>query len=119
MSRQTSDDPCDPLTRLEQRIERTLEQCRRFEQMAPPLLEWAENWSVTTLARWLNMSQLPLGEREKALVGLALKGSREAGAVINDYDPSGEGQAHRLFYRVVRIEWEQCHRERHTRDKAI
>jgi hypothetical protein len=95
------------ITRLERRVGDTIEQCRRFEEMTEPLELWARKWSTATLERWLHLDHLPLIEREKALVGLALKATDEAGAVLDAYDPTGEGQDHELFWQVARIEWEQ------------
>lgn len=92
---------------LLERIDRTLAQCARFEAMCGPLAEWAERWSTETLARWLHVESLPLEEREKALVGLALKGTEQAGAVLDTYRPAARDPDHRLFYQVARIEWEQ------------
>lgn len=93
--------------RLEQRIDDTLAQCRRFEVMSRTLHDWAAHWSTPTLARWLNLEQLPLGERDKALVALALQATGEAGAVLDAYDPYGHGRAHAALHQVARIEWEQ------------
>ncbi|QDG53410.1 hypothetical protein FIV42_22490 [Persicimonas caeni] len=103
------------INRLEQRIDHTLDQCRRFDQMAEPLETWATQWSTATLERWLNLDNLPLEEREKALVALALQATEEAGAILRAYDPAGAGQDHVLFHQVACIEWEQRHRARGTR----
>ncbi len=105
---------------LARRINDTLEQCRRFETMSQTLQEWAEHWSTETLARWLNLGQLPIEEREKALIALALQATAEAGAVIDAYDPYGHGRDHELLYRVARIEWEQRSRApRARRSKSL
>lgn len=95
------------LARLERRVDQTIAQCRRFEQMVAPLETWARRWSVATLERWLYLDDLPLAEREMALVGLAVKASANSGAVLDAYEPAEGGEEHRLFCQVARIEWEQ------------
>ncbi len=101
-----------PLARLERRIDEILEQRCRFEHMAAPLQTWAEKWSTGTLERWLHLDNLPLEERERALIALALQATAEAGAVIDAYSPGGRGEAHKVLYGVVKIEWAQRHRAR-------
>jgi hypothetical protein len=98
------------LTRVDNHVEQMLAQRERFEQMSDVLETWATKWSTTTLDRWLNTDALPLIEREKALVALALQASDAAGAVIRAYAPRGGGEPHKLFHQVARIEWEQRHR---------
>lgn len=92
---------------LKNRIDQLIDQRERFAHMAEPLQAWADKWSTTTLARWLAVENLPLEEHEKALVALALKATDDAGAVIDTYNPWGLGEDHELFYRVIRLEWEQ------------
>lgn len=104
--------------RLERRVERTLAQCRRFEEMTGPLEPWATHWSTSTLARWLHIDHVEIESREKALVALALKATDEAGAAIDEYDPTDAGADHALFYQVARIEWEQRHSARRRRKAA-
>ncbi|MFP4600887.1 MAG: hypothetical protein ACLFVJ_21735 [Persicimonas sp.] len=101
-----------PLEHLERRIDEILEQRCRFEHMAAPLQTWAEKWSTGTLERWLHLDNLPLEERERALIALALQATEEAGAVIDAYSPGGRGEAHKVLYGVVKLEWEQRHRAR-------
>lgn len=98
------------LSRVDNRVEQMLAQRERFEQMSGVLETWATKWSTRTLERWLNTDTLPLIEREKALVALALQANDAAGAVIRAYAPRGGGEAHRLFHQVARIEWERRRR---------
>lgn len=100
------------IAHLERRVDRTLEQCRRFEQMAAVLQNWADTWTTDTLERWLLLEGLAGEEREKALVALALKATRRAGAIIDAYDPGPRGSDHQTFHQIARIEWEQRHRVR-------
>lgn len=101
-----------PLEHLERRIDEILEQRCRFEHMAAPLQTWAAKWSTGTLERWLHLDNLPLEERERALIALALQGTAEAGAVIDAYSPGGRGDEHKVLYGVVKIEWAQRHQAR-------
>ena len=96
-----------------------LQRCRaalgehcRFKQMESSLETWATKWSTETLGRWLHLDHLPLIEREKALVALALQATDRAGVIIDAYDPYHGGEEHELFYKVARLEWEQRHRTR-------
>ncbi len=95
------------LARLEDRVERTLVQCRRFETMAAALQTWAAHWSTATFERLLHAEHASVDERERALAALALQGTDEAGALIDAYNPHGAGPDHELFHQVARIEWEQ------------
>lgn len=110
------------LARLEERVERTLVQCRRFETMAAALQTWAAHWSTATFERLLHAEQASVDERERALAALALQGTDEAGALIDAYDPAVAGPDHELFHQVARIEWEQRrpsgHASRRTSCKA-
>lgn len=108
----------EAIAHLERRIDKTLDQCRRFEQLSAPLHQWATTWSTDTLERWLYLDHLPLEEREKALVALALKATCESGAIIDAYAPPADNEAHRLFHQVARIEWEQRHQARECRQNA-
>ncbi|MFW5968751.1 MAG: hypothetical protein ACOCV2_14600 [Persicimonas sp.] len=95
------------IARLERRVDRTLEQCRRFEEMAEVLQVWADHWTTETLERWLYLDDISREEREKALVALALQATNRAGRVIAEYDPGPRGSDHQTFHQVARIEWEQ------------
>lgn len=96
---------------LVSRVDRTIAQCRRFEEMATVLDLWLDRWSTDTLAGWLDDASLSAHDRQLALVALALKGTTRAGAIIDDYDLTSDDDSE-LFYQVVRIEWEQRYRER-------
>jgi hypothetical protein len=106
------------LARLERRVDITLDQCRRFEQMVATLETWAAKWSTATLERWLYLDHLPLDEREKALVALAIQATPKAGAVLDTYNPMGSSDDHQIFCQVARIEWEQRQQARPQRRAA-
>lgn len=102
------------IARLERRVDRTLEQCRRFEEMAEVLQVWADHWTTETLERWLHLEDIPQEEREKALVALALQATNDAGRAIDSYEPGPRGSDHQTFHQVARIEWEQRQRAHRT-----
>lgn len=106
------------IKRVERRVDRTVAQRRHFDQMSAPLEVWADKWSTTTLERWLHLDHLPIEEREKALVALALQATDAAGAVIDAYDPRGAGEDHELFHQIARTEWEQRHQSKARRSAA-
>ena len=102
-----------PTPQLEKRVpdltatvNRTLEQCRRFQRIAAACHRYATRWPTDGLARRLNTGGLERLDRHLALVALALQASAASGRAIIDYDP-GDDPDDRLFYRVVITEWEQ------------
>ncbi len=95
------------LGRLVERVDRTLEQCQRFEDFAADMATFSARWPSSALARWLDVDDLDTSTLEMALVALAIKGSASAGAIIDRYDPIDRGEDHELFYQIARIEWEQ------------
>ena len=102
------------LNLLVKRVDRTIAQCRRFEEMAHLVSPWMVRWPTPDLASWLNDEALPLYERELALVALVFKGDALASAVIDDYElVAGEvGGDHHLFCQVIKIEWQRRHCQR-------
>ena len=118
MSRRRREMIDDQLGRIVCRVDRTIEQCRRFEEFAADMAIFAERWPTSALARWLDVNDLDTVTRDMALVALALKGSANAGATIDDYDPTGLDEDHELFYQVARIEWEQRYRDAKRDRKA-
>lgn len=95
------------LNRLVQRVDQTIEQCRRFEEIANELSGWASYWPTEALQCWLERTDSDVTLCETALVALALRGTHRAGVAIDGHDPSSFDADHQLFYEVVRIEWEQ------------
>ena len=118
MSRRRQETIEDKLDWLVLRVDRTVEQCRRFEEFANHMATFAARWPATALAHWLDLDDLDRTTHNMALVALALKGSAAAGAAIDGYDPTDYGEDHELFYQVVRIEWEQRYREANQQKKA-
>ncbi len=95
------------LARLIQRVDHTIESRQKFDEMASALSAWARRWPTAALARWLTVDDLPTGDREIALVALALQATREAGEAIAGYDGGERGEEHRLFTTLVRQEWKR------------
>ena len=61
---------------------------------------------VETLRRELDERPHGPGHREQILVKLVLKGGREAGDVLKQYDPPEEDEDLALFLDVARREWD-------------
>ena len=96
--------------RLIRRVDETIAQCRRFEEVAAIATTWAHRWPASKLERWLNADERCQSDRETALVALALTATSEAGSILESYDPTGYD--HELFYDIACIEWKQRHREK-------
>mgnify|MGYP006290186439 CR=1 FL=1 len=95
------------IARLTRRVDAALAQSRRFDVLAERVHNWAENWSVAAIARWLYADGQPTRRTECALVALALKGTDEAGEVLRGYDAGERDEDHHLLWQVALIEWEQ------------
>ncbi len=113
MSVQNQRRPCDvSILPFQRDVDVTLEQCQRFEEMAPNTNICDSRWATAALARWLDTEAPETADRELALVALALQATRQSGEMIDAYDAAGHGEAHRVFYEVARIEWERRYEAR-------
>jgi hypothetical protein len=95
------------IARLTRRVDDALEQSRRFDILAEHVADWAENWSVDAIARWLDGDGPATRETDSALVALALKGTDQSGARLRAYDASRRGAEHEMLWQVALIEWER------------
>lgn len=99
------------IERLTLRVDKTILYCRRFRELATAVDVWATHWSVEGMRRWLSIDDLVVEQKELVLVALALKGSADAGLVLQAYDAKAHGGEHERFWEVVRIEWESRYRD--------
>lgn len=105
------DRPCrDPqidLNRITERVDRTIDQCRRFEALARLVDFWSRHWETNDLRRWLHDKALRREDRDFVIVALALQGTAAAGDALSTYTPDPkDGGAHTLLFQVAKIEWE-------------
>jgi hypothetical protein len=97
------------IARLTRRVDEALAQSRRFDELADHVEQWAQKWSVASIARWLDDEGPATEEADRALVALALKGTSEAGERLRSHDAAARGARHELLWQVALIEWEQRH----------
>ena len=103
----TTDPFANALERLKRRVDETVAQCERFDLLTDEVREWARFWTVTSIRRWMESKERSVAELERALVALALSPTEQAGHILEEYDPDGQGETHRLFHQIARLEWER------------
>lgn len=97
---------------FERKIVRTLDQCRRFTEIAALLGRGEQQQPVGLLTHRLQSDDIPLKIRERIMVILAVSADDTAREVLDDYDPGDGPEEHRLFHQVARIECEERRRRR-------
>ncbi|MGM0555926.1 MAG: hypothetical protein ACQEVA_06090 [Myxococcota bacterium] len=97
------------IARLTRRVDAALAQSRRFDELADRVRQWADNWSVEAIGRWLDDGGPATEEADRALVALALKGTAAAGERLRAHDAAAGGATHELLWQVALIEWERRH----------
>ena len=106
------------LAALVQRVDRNIEECRRFEEMAAHLNNWAERWPTQALIRRLESDNSGVEEREEALVALAIRATEEAGRAIAAYDPGECEERHRIFWDIAQSHWQKRYEQRGARQSS-
>lgn len=106
--RETTDQQFERLVR---RADRTIDQCRRFEEHARAIGAWATRWPTDAFGRWLDIDGLDHTTREIAVVALALRATAAAGDILQNYDATPFGEDHELFCDVACFEWRQRHKK--------
>ncbi len=84
-------------------------QRERFDWLAGRLERWDGYYELAELEEFLHGEGRLPGQREKALVLLALSDQKRAGRILETFDPSGESASFRYLYQIALL---------HTRETA-
>jgi hypothetical protein len=76
-------------------------QHQRFNWFAERMQRWLDHYGIEELTAFLEEATDRRGQREKALVLLALTDDDEARRILEDFDTSAEPRDFRLLHRVA------------------
>lgn len=76
-------------------------QRQRFNWFAERMQRWLDHYGIKELTSFLEEATDRRGQREKALVLLALTDDEEARQILEDFDTSAEPRDFRLLHRVA------------------